>query len=384
MLDYEQSYEFKFLVFILMKVLFVYPRLSAKSSGGIQCSKRNYKALVQIFGEENIISYPVEQKHNRMLIKKVMNHVFELGFGGLDKSVKKEVVEIINTEHIKYVHIDSSSFGSLTKYIREQNCNVKVVTFFHNVEYDFVKSTLPPSLKGILMSYRLPLIKLAEKYSLKFSNICISLHKKDSERIEELYGKSPNYEIPITLNDVKAKFCTEKTYNNRLRLLFFGANFKPNIDAVDILVNEILPNVEEQVELLIAGDGMDKIANIYRNCANVTVKGFVEDIDSMYNWADIVVLPIFSGAGMKVKTAEALLYGKNIIASDVALDGYCVDNVPGIVRCTKIDDFVKTLNTWDKTLPRFNIGARKLYENCYSYDVSFRMFQKVYLSLNTM
>lgn len=365
-----------------MKVLFVYQKFVQKATGGIMFSRRNYQALSRIFGEENVITYPIERKRGKYSFVKVLNQFIELGLGGLTRSDKEKVLKIVDEENIDYVHLDSSIYGSLAKFIRMHNKDVKIVVYFQNVEYDFLKSICwHTSLEGLLMGYMLPLVKLSEKYSLTYSNTIISLHKKDSERLKELYGKSANYEIPITLNDDNIKREKEKLYGEKLRLLFFGSRFKPNIEAVKILVKKILPQVMKSVELLIAGDGMNTLADEYSNYDNVTIKGFVEDINDIYAWADLVILPIYSGAGMKVKTAEALLYGKNMLASDMALEGYDVDNVPGILRCHTIDDFVKGINTWDKSLPRTNLLARALYEDKYSYDASFKMFKKVYDSL---
>lgn len=38
-----------------------------------------------------------------------------------------------------------------------------------------------------------------------------------------------------------------------------------------------------------------------------------------------MVMPIFSGSGMKVKTAEALMYGKFLIGTKEAFEGYEID-----------------------------------------------------------
>ena len=365
-----------------MKILFVYPKFIEKATGGIQCSKRNSKSLVHIFGKNNVILYPVERKGSRYSLKKVINLFTELGLGGLDRNDKEKIVKILNSEHVDIVHLDTSLYGSLAKYIRAYKKDVSIVTFFHNVEYDFTKSFCSyTSLHGLLMGCLTPLVRRAEKYSVRYSNLIISLHNKDSERLRELYGKSADYEIPITLNDSNAIIDTKLSYGNKLRLLFFGSKFKPNIEAIDILLNKIWPLINVPVELLIAGDRMDSLVGKYKGYDNIRIKGYVEDLDDMYNWADVVVLPIFSGAGMKVKTAEAMLYGKNILASDMALEGYDVENVPGIVRCHTIDDFVKGINAWNKSLPRYNLFARKIYEHCYSYDASFSMFEKAYGSL---
>jgi hypothetical protein len=57
-----------------------------------------------------------------------------------------------------------------------------------------------------------------------------------------------------------------------------------------------------------------------------------------------MVMPIRFGAGMKVKTAEAMMYGNCIFASNEALEGYAVENTNGIYRCNSAEDYISALS----------------------------------------
>ena len=57
-----------------------------------------------------------------------------------------------------------------------------------------------------------------------------------------------------------------------------------------------------------------------------------------------VIMPIFLGSGMKVKTTEALMYGKAIIATDEALTGYSIDGIDGIYKCNSAEEFIDAIN----------------------------------------
>jgi glycosyltransferase involved in cell wall biosynthesis len=48
----------------------------------------------------------------------------------------------------------------------------------------------------------------------------------------------------------------------------------------------------------------------------------VENLQAYYHYASAVVAPIFSGGGMKVKIAEALMHNKTIISTKFAAVGY--------------------------------------------------------------
>ena len=357
-----------------MKALQIYQKLGSKLSGGIQVYNRNRSCLEHYFGEGNVYEYAVMRKGSRFSLKKLTGPLFGLYFCGLDKLDKIKIVQNIKDKHIDLVLVESSLFGSLIVYIKEQCPNVKVISFFHNVEYDFQKSELN-CFKWLVLGWQNPFIKKSESITLQYSDASIALHRRDSERLLNLYGTQPAFEIPITLKDTQNNLIHSSEYHNPLRLLFFGSNFPANIKATDILVNEILPHVN--VELRIAGSGMNRIMGRYNNDC-VQIEGFVDNLGEMYEWADVVVLPIYTGAGMKVKVAEALQYGKNIISSTDALVGYDVDSIKGVISCNDVKGFIESINKFDVSLPRFNMSGRALYEKKYSYEASYKLFGEIF------
>ncbi len=357
-----------------MKALQVYAKIGAKSSGGLQVYKRNKACLDRYFGIDNVLEYGVKRKGGRYSITKITGPLFYLHFCGINKEDKENIVRIIEEGHVKLVFVESSLFGSLVDYIKKISPEVKIVTYFHNVEYDFQRSQMT-WLQWLLVGWQNPLIKKSELLALRHSDACIVLHNRDNERLSSLYGCKAKYEIPITLKDVPL-FCQPDTeYHVPIRLLFFGSNFPSNVDAVDILVNQIMPRVN--AEMRIAGNGMDRLKGKYNN-SRLSIEGYVNDLEEMYDWADLVVLPIFTGAGMKVKVAEALQFGKNIVASSDSLIGYEIDNLSGILSCNNIDDIVTNINDFDKSLPRYNVQGRKLFEKKYSYDASYQAYDRIF------
>jgi len=98
---------------------------------------------------------------------------------------------------------------------------------------------------------------------------------------------------------------------NKKILLFNGDfGYKPNAQALDILVNEILPKLEKRLSdfvLVICGKSIpDDVLN-YKN-PHLIVKGFVDDIGAYFAGSDVFLNPIIDGGGIKTKLVEALSY----------------------------------------------------------------------------
>ena len=122
---------------------------------------------------------------------------------------------------------------------------------------------------------------------------------------------------------------------------------------------------------------MDKFrdAKGFRNNDRIRLTGRVESLDDFYNMADLVVAPIFYGNGMMTKVAEAMMYGKNFLASRHAINGY--DGFDECV-CDTSEDFIRKINGLIASGPeRYNPAMRKVYEERYSIEAMAGMLRKL-------
>ena len=102
------------------------------------------------------------------------------------------------------------------------------------------------------------------------------------------------------------------------------------------------------------------------------------DLLPYFEKADIMILPIFKGSGMKVKTCESLMYGKNIIATDEAFEGYEVDYDKVGGKCNTAEEFVSRIKDFEANpRPRFNTYSRQMFLEKYSEESVIGKFRAV-------
>jgi O-antigen biosynthesis protein len=111
----------------------------------------------------------------------------------------------------------------------------------------------------------------------------------------------------------------------------------PNVDALGWFVREVLPlAVERMPELEIVVTGANPPLEARRFASpHLRLLGFVEDLSALYASARVALAPIRFGAGVKIKTIEALQYGVPVIATTVGLEGIVLEH-PGAV--VTVDD----------------------------------------------
>lgn len=347
-------------------------------TGGIQCSKRNYQSLVDLFGVDNVDRYIIEPYKNRKSVSSRLERIGEILKGymaGVTTQDIKDILCLLKEGNFTDVFLDSSLLGILSMNVKKKLPYIKVFTFFHNFEYDFIKDYIQVNRKYSRF-HRLGLAYLNEKMSCKYSDRIIALNSRDAGRIKEMYGRTADIQIPITLptsyfpsnaTQLQASSSSVKT------ALFVGSYFFGNVQGIKWFCDNVLPLAD--IHLIVVGSKMENLKNEISESKKVTIYNYVPDLTFYYENADFVILPILSGSGMKVKTAEALLYGKFIIGTSEALCGYEVDNKIAI-RCDTVDEFVNAIKSYNAPY-KFNKYSRSLYENKYSFKTSLQLFEKI-------
>lgn len=206
----------------------------------------------------------------------------------------------------------------------------------------------------------------------------ICLNDRDNKLLEEYYSREANLILPITFSDLwKAG-----EYGNEREefLLFVGSYFDANVQGIKWFVKEVLPNIDFNIKIV--GKGMEQLREkkFLENVRRVEVIGGVDDLAPYYKKAAAVIMPIFMGGGMKVKTAEALMNGKTIFGSKEAFEGYDLEDISGLYLCEDKDAFINAINDFkNREHANFNINIRNLFLDKYETDAYIKKFSRLFM-----
>lgn len=149
--------------------------------------------------------------------------------------------------------------------------------------------------------------------------------------------------------------------------IFFG-----NTDGLNWFIHDVLP--KSDITLTIVGKGMSKA---FENSNQVKVYDFVESLDDFYQKADMLIIPTITGGGMKTKTAEAMMWGKVILGTSNAFEGYITQNVDGLFVCNTAEEFIDAIKKVQLgKYYRFNESIYHEFIDNYSTDVITEKFSE--------
>ncbi len=162
---------------------------------------------------------------------------------------------------------------------------------------------------------------------------------------------------------------------NEQPLVVFSANFEyhPNIDAVQFLIRDIWPAIRHQHPqhtLRLVGRGYIAVRS-----PGVTVSGPVEDALAEIAQSAVVVAPVRSGSGTRIKIIEAWAAARPVVATPLAAEG--LDARPGenIILAATPAEFSAAVNRLlDQPAERLRLGAagRRTFEELYTWNAAWK------------
>ena len=168
----------------------------------------------------------------------------------------------------------------------------------------------------------------------------VTMTENDADHLRSYSPNANIRAIPIGIDPEEFEPWPERV-DQPIRVLFVG-NFRhtPNIEGAEFLVERIAPHFPD-IQFVISGS---HAPDHFRNGPNVQFSGYVSDIRALYCRPNtIVVTPLFSGTGQRVKLLEAFAMGCPTITSSIGAAGFPVRNdVEALIADTAVD-FVAAL-----------------------------------------
>jgi hypothetical protein len=191
--------------------------------------------------------------------------------------------------------------------------DAKIIYHSHSIEYEIRKK-----FNNKIISY---LTYFLEKKVFRLSNFSTSVSKNEYRKIYSLYNKKTIiFENGINLNKIKK--ISKKKINYKYLIYTGSYLYKPNKEAIDILVNNIMPKIlicHPNLKLIITGGGYYKKTE-YKWLINKD-KLKKKQLYYYLKHAECLVTPLLYGSGTRIKILEALCVGTNVITTPIGIEG---------------------------------------------------------------
>ncbi len=169
-------------------------------------------------------------------------------------------------------------------------------------------------------------------------------------------------------------------------LVYVGAfRHDPNVDAMRFFCREIFPLIRRerpQTRLYIVGSSPPREIQRLGEHPGITVTGFVRDIRDYYWRAQVVVVPLRTGVGIRGKILEGWAAGKAMVATSQACLGIRAQHGENILIADRPEPFARwtlALLRHPEHCRRLGLAGRETARRYYEWDALAGELSRTYL-----
>ncbi|MCQ2262821.1 MAG: glycosyltransferase family 4 protein [Bacteroidales bacterium] len=263
------------------------------------------------------------------------------------KNFAKKLVEVLQQQQFDIVQLESVFMAPYISIIR-QNSDAKIVLRTHNIEHQIwqrVAKNEPVFPKKWAIKY---FANQLERFECGLGNkvdAFAAISEPDFQFFSN-YFKIPGTILHFGINIDDYAENEDYIPSDTPELFHVGSmNWKPNIEGIEFFLDEVWPLLLErfpQLTFTIAGRGIPhNIAE--RSDKNVEIVGEVPSANDFILSKDIMVVPLLSGSGVRVKIIEGMALGKTVITTSIGAEGLAVENGKNILIANTPEEFVDAI-----------------------------------------
>jgi polysaccharide biosynthesis protein PslH len=235
--------------------------------------------------------------------------------------ITRKIEHLIEQKPFDLVILESLySTGSLD-FLKRQS-NLKIIVRTHNVEHKLWEEKSIKSTNPFKKWYLSTLAKQLKKYeieTLKRVDGIATISEQDQNDFKQMVIQSPICTIPVAMPNLEKRI----DYSPNTFFFIGSMNWEPNKEAVQRLLNTIFPLIKREIpsaQFILAGSFMPQDLLAHQQ-DGVKIMGFVDDLTLFFNSNGILLSPIQSGSGVRVKLIEAMNMGLPIISTSKGAEG---------------------------------------------------------------
>jgi glycosyltransferase involved in cell wall biosynthesis len=247
----------------------------------------------------------------------------------ISKKFNDLLIRILTNESYDVVQLETLFMCPYIETIRNHS-EAKIILRAHNIEHliwqRIAEETGNPLKKWYIRHLAHTLKKFEQDTVLKVDGI-LAITPPDAAYFTGLAGRFAHH--PVRVIDLPFGIDPSEYHLNSVGVEFpslfsLGSmNWIPNQEGIKWFLHEVWPDVHRQFPALkyyLAGREMPEWMRLLK-LPNVVVLGEIPDAREFLASKAIMIVPLFSGSGIRVKIIEGMAAGKTIISTSIGAEG---------------------------------------------------------------
>ena len=226
------------------------------------------------------------------------------------------------------VQIEHSSLSIYLDHLPALRAGARVLTM-HNIDYirfQRVRQNTPPGLMRLYHAYNAARYRAWELAALARYDRVMTMSELDAAQLRRDGVQVPLDVVPNGV-DTETIACEPPRPGARDVLFVASMDSEANHDAAVWLAGRIWPLIRagsDGLRLLLVGRGPQPALAAFHDGRSVLVTGTVDQVLPYYRDAAVVVVPLRSGGGTRLKILEAMAAGVPVVSTRIGAEGLAV------------------------------------------------------------
>lgn len=316
-------------------------------------------------------------------------------FNAMDLAYYRELERLLQTEQFDLVQVEHSWMSWVVPLIRKIHPDLPVILDLHNIEAILFQRWIQygSDSEQEEMAIRYEKTLRWEEETWQWFDACLAVSLLELQTYKEKTGcQIPAWELPSGGGIDLSRFprTTSLPRREKETILSLGTlEWSANTHGLLWFTNEVMPLLKQthpHACLRIAGFGTPGNEFVQRISGSENIKflGELEDERPMLSQSSIFIVPLWIGAGARVKILTAWAAGIPVVATTIGAEGLdCTDGENILIADEPCEFAEKIANLMgDEALAlRLSQNGRALVEERYSLDYATREYEQVYGSI---
>lgn len=241
----------------------------------------------------------------------------------------------------------------LCPYITEirKLSKAKIVLRTHNIEHEIWQRTTALEKNLLKKKYLSILTKRLKRFETGFINqydLLVPITQRDGLLFDKLGNTKPVCIIPTGIETNLYSIETEESVEFP-SLFFIGAlDWSPNQEGLLWFLNYVWPKIMKSypaVKLHIAGRNAPGWFIEKLRCPNTLFHGELDDAAEIFRSKAIMIVPLLTGSGMRIKIIEGMAAKKAIVTTSKGTEGIPATNGKNLIIADNPDQFATEIKT---------------------------------------
>jgi len=263
---------------------------------------------------------------------------------------RDRLVDILKHKNFDVIQLEHIYLCMYIPVLREHS-SAKIVLRPQNVEFQvwsgYIQHLKNPFRK-IFLNTAIKRLKLFEsKMSCKVDGI-VAISPVDQIIFSNLSKNIPVIHIPVSFDfTTDRNLKTDFSFHGKPPVFYHigSMDWLPNVQGMKWFLKDIFPHVRSEfpdIVFRIAGKKMPRWFYRHQD-KNLIIDGEIEDAISYHSDKQIMIVPLLSGSGVRVKIIEAMALGKIVISTSCGAAGIPYTDKYNILIANTKEDFIRQI-----------------------------------------